>query len=60
MKDLGEASYILGIKLLRDRRNKVLGLTQTSYIDKILVKACNALLQERLLTFSHGISLCKD
>ena len=24
MKDLGEANYILGIKLLRDRKNKVL------------------------------------
>ena len=28
MKDLGEANYILGIKLLRDRKNKVLALSQ--------------------------------
>jgi len=27
MKDLGEASYILGIKLLRDRKNKTIGLS---------------------------------
>ena len=27
MKDLGEASYILGIKLLRDRQNEILGLS---------------------------------
>ena len=27
MKDLGEANYILGIKLLRDRKNKVLALS---------------------------------
>ncbi|XP_012833184.1 PREDICTED: uncharacterized protein LOC105954060 [Erythranthe guttata] len=35
MKDLGETAYILGIKLLRDRKNKMLGLSQTSYIDTI-------------------------
>ena len=27
MKDLGEVSYILGIKLLRDRQNEILGLS---------------------------------
>ena len=27
MKDLGEANYILGIKLLQDRKNKVLALS---------------------------------
>ena len=36
MKDLGEASYILGIKLHRDQCNRMLGLSQASYIDKIL------------------------
>ena len=38
MKDLREASYILEVKLLRDRRNKMLGLSQAAYINKILVK----------------------
>ena len=28
MKDLGEASYILGIKVYRDRPNRTLGLSQ--------------------------------
>jgi hypothetical protein len=28
MKDLGEASYILGIEIHRDRRNGVLGLSK--------------------------------
>ncbi|KAL0291697.1 UNVERIFIED_CONTAM: Retrovirus-related Pol polyprotein from transposon TNT 1-94 [Sesamum calycinum] len=27
MKDLGEASYILGIKIFRDRSKKILGMT---------------------------------
>ena len=38
IKDLGEASYILRIKLLRVHKNKILGLSQTAYIDKIIVK----------------------
>uniref|UniRef100_A0A2N9H6H8 Integrase catalytic domain-containing protein n=1 Tax=Fagus sylvatica TaxID=28930 RepID=A0A2N9H6H8_FAGSY len=38
MKDLGEASYILGIKLFRDRKKRLLGLSQVNYIDKILAR----------------------
>ena len=38
MKDLGEASYILGIKLWRDRKNRMLDLSQVGYIDKILAR----------------------
>ena len=38
MKDLGEASYILGIQLICNRRNKLLALSQASYIDKVLVR----------------------
>ena len=36
MKDLGEASYILGIQIIRDRKNKILALSQASYIDNVL------------------------
>ena len=36
MKDLGEAEYILGIKIHRDRSKMLLGLSQGTYIDKIL------------------------
>ncbi|RVW67081.1 Retrovirus-related Pol polyprotein from transposon TNT 1-94 [Vitis vinifera] len=38
MKDLGEASYVLGIKILRDKANGVLKLSQKAYIGKILKK----------------------
>jgi hypothetical protein len=38
MKDLDEASYVLGIEIRRDRRNGVLGLSQKSYIEKVLKK----------------------
>ena len=34
--DLGEANFILGIKFWRDRKNKMLGLSQAGYIDKVL------------------------
>ena len=36
MKDLGEASFVLGIKILWDRSQGILRLSQESYIDKVL------------------------
>ncbi|GJR47977.1 retrotransposon protein, putative, ty1-copia subclass [Tanacetum coccineum] len=36
MKDLGEVAYILGIKIYRDRSQRLIGLCQSSYIEKIL------------------------
>ena len=36
MKDLGEASYVLGIEIHRDRAQGVLGLSQKAYIEKML------------------------
>jgi hypothetical protein len=38
MKDLGEASYVLGVEIHRDKRNGVLGLSQNPYIEKVLKK----------------------
>jgi Reverse transcriptase (RNA-dependent DNA polymerase) len=36
MKDLDEAVYILGIKIYRDRSKRLIGLSQSTYIDKVL------------------------
>ncbi|GJV56874.1 retrotransposon protein, putative, ty1-copia subclass [Tanacetum coccineum] len=36
MKDLGEAAYILGIKIYKDRSRRLIGLCQSTYIEKIL------------------------
>jgi hypothetical protein len=36
MKDLGEAFYVLGIQIFRDRTKGVLGLSQKTYIDRVL------------------------
>jgi hypothetical protein len=45
MKDLGEASFIIGIEIHRDRRKGLLGLSQKAYLEKDLKKfsmyACN-------------------
>ena len=36
MKDLGNASYVLGIQIYRDRSKDILGLSQKGYIEKLL------------------------
>ena len=38
MKYLGEAAYILGIKIYRDRSRRLIGLSQSTYLDKVLKK----------------------
>ena len=45
MKDMGEASYVIGIKIHRDRFQGILSLSQETYINKILeifqIKDCS-------------------
>ena len=36
MKDLGEANFVLGIEIHRDRDHKFLGLSQKAYVDRVL------------------------
>ena len=36
MKDLGEASYVLGIQILRDKLSGILRLSQQTYIERFL------------------------
>ena len=36
MKDMGEASYVIGIKIHRDRSRCILGLSQETCINKVL------------------------
>jgi hypothetical protein len=36
MKDMGEANYVIGIEIFRDRSHGILGLSQKAYINKIL------------------------
>ena len=36
MKDMGEANYVLGVKILKDHSKLLLGLSQETYIKKML------------------------
>jgi hypothetical protein len=42
MKDMGEASYVLGVKIIRDRVKRLLGLTQENYIKKMIKRYHNS------------------
>ena len=35
-KDLRNVNYILGIQIFKDQKNKILALSQITYIDKVL------------------------
>ncbi|KAG8497104.1 hypothetical protein CXB51_008305 [Gossypium anomalum] len=60
MKDLGEATYILGVKIYRDRSRRLLGLSQGTYIDKVLKRFNMEEFKRGLLPMRHGISLSKE
>ena len=59
MKDLGEAAYILGIKIYRDRYKRLIGLSQSAYIDKVLKRFSMQDSKRGFLPMSHGITLSK-
>ncbi|GJY70678.1 retrotransposon protein, putative, ty1-copia subclass [Tanacetum coccineum] len=68
MKDLGEAAFILGIKIYRDRSKQLIRLSQNAYMDKILKrykidnsKRGTIPMQERLnLNKSQGAQTSKE
>ena len=60
MKDLGEASYILGIKLFWDRKRRMMGLSQATYIEKVLSRFSMDNSKKGLLPFMHGLAFSKD
>ena len=59
MKDLEEASYILGIKIYRDRSRRMLGLSQFRYIDQVLKRFSMEESKRGYLPIGHGIHLSK-
>ncbi|KAK9028101.1 hypothetical protein V6N11_067915 [Hibiscus sabdariffa] len=60
MKDLGEAAYILGVKIYRDRSRRLLDLSQSTYIDKVLKRFSMEESKRGFLPMRHGISLSKE
>ncbi len=59
MKDLGEAAYILGIKIYRDRSKHLIGLSQSTYVDKVLKRFNMHDSKKGLLPMSPGTFLSK-
>ena len=57
MKDLGEVSYILGIKIYRDRSKRLLALSQKTYLEKILKRFNMENYKKRLLPVLRGSKL---
>ncbi|GKA56776.1 UDP-glucuronosyl/UDP-glucosyltransferase [Tanacetum coccineum] len=60
MKDLGDATYILGIKIYRDRTKRLIGLSQDMYLDKILKRFRIKNSKKGDLPLQHGIKISKD
>ncbi|KAL8147684.1 hypothetical protein AgCh_005128 [Apium graveolens] len=56
-EDLGEVSYILGMKIYRDRSRRMIGLTQGTYIQKVLKRFSMENSKRGLIPMSHGVSL---
>ena len=59
MKDLGEAAYILGIKIYRDRSRRLIGLSQSTYLDKVLKKFKMDQAKKGFLPMLQGKALSK-
>ncbi|GKD99124.1 retrotransposon protein, putative, ty1-copia subclass [Tanacetum coccineum] len=53
MKDLEEAAYILGIKIIRDRSKRLISLSQSAYLEKIIKKF-------RMENFKKGYTLIME
>ena len=59
MKDLGEATYILGIKIYRDRSKSLVGLSQSIYTDKMLKGFSMKQSKRGNIPMTHGMTLLK-
>ena len=60
MKHLGEYAHILWIKVIRDRKKRLLCLSQASYIDTILARFSMQDSKKGFLPFRHGVALSKE
>lgn len=59
-KDLGEATYILGIRVYRDISQRLLGSSQSTYIDKVLRLFNVHDSKKRILHMKHDICLSQE
>src|SRR5215216_6047507 len=59
MKNLCEAAYILSIKIYRDRSRRLIGISQSTYLDKVLKKFKMDQSKKRLFPVLQGMKLSK-
>ncbi|XP_073033921.1 secreted RxLR effector protein 161-like [Primulina eburnea] len=59
VKNMGEASYLLGIQIYKDISKRMLELTQSAYIDTILRRFSMEDSKRGYLPMSHGVTLSK-
>ena len=59
MKDLGEATYILGTKIYRDRSRRLIGLSQSTYLGKVLKMFKMKQSKKGFLYVLQGVKLSK-
>jgi hypothetical protein len=57
MKDMGEAAYVLGIKIYRDTSRRLLALSQSTYLDKVLKRFRMENSKKGNLPVMKGVSL---
>nr|GEV87706.1 retrotransposon protein, putative, Ty1-copia subclass [Tanacetum cinerariifolium] len=60
MKDLGEAAYILGIKIYKDRSQRLIGLCQSAYIEKILKRYHMKNSKRGSIPMQEKLRMCKS
>nr|GEY41949.1 hypothetical protein [Tanacetum cinerariifolium] len=60
MRALGEAAYILGIKIYRDRSKRLIGLCQSAYIEKILKRYCMENSKRESIPIQEKLKLSKS
>ncbi len=60
MKDLGNAAYILGIRIYRDRTKRLIGLSQSTYLDKILKRFNMDNSSKWFMPMANGTRLSKN
>lgn len=59
MNDLGKASYMLEIKVNKDRPKRMLSLSQKIYIEEVLKRLNTKNFKRELLPLRNGIHLSK-
>ena len=59
MKYLGEVAYILGIKIYRDRSRSLIGLSESTYLEKVLKKFKMDQSKKGFLPVLQGVKLSK-